>query len=132
MSEKEKDEELGKSDDKSSAGDGSSASTDAPIIVGWAGEDDSQNPQNFSLPKKLFITVLVTLIGSSVVGAGAIDAVGNPQYSAHWGVSTVVGALASGKATTTSLMTVTRANLVLRRSPSNRSCKWMSDCRPIF
>lgn len=67
------------------------------ILVGWAGEDDPLNPANFSMFKKIFITVMVTLIGLTVIATAGIDAVGNPQYSAEWGVSTVVGALASGK-----------------------------------
>lgn len=55
------------------------------------------NPQNFSVPWKVFITSLVAMIGMSVVATAGIDAVGNPQYSKEFGVSTTVGSLASGK-----------------------------------
>jgi hypothetical protein len=47
--------------------------------------------------RKVFITSLVSLIGMSVVAAAGIVAVGTPQYSDEFGVSTVVGSLASGK-----------------------------------
>lgn len=31
-------------------------------IVGWYGSDDQDNPQNWSTPKKVFISALITLL----------------------------------------------------------------------
>lgn len=73
--------------------------TDAssPIIVTWSSPDDKLNPANWSTARKMAITVLVSLIGLSVIAALAIDACGLPQYTEHFSTSKVVGSLATGE-----------------------------------
>lgn len=67
------------------------------IIVGWDGKSDPLNPANYSTPRKLSMTLLVSLIAVSVTAASAIDACGVKQYSEYFDVSEVVGSLATGK-----------------------------------
>ena len=43
------------------------------------------------------MTILVALIGLACTAASAIDSAGVKEYSEYWGVSTVVGSLATGK-----------------------------------
>lgn len=70
--------------------------TDNLILVGWDGPNDPLNPVNESVGRKLFMTVLVSLIALSVTAASAIDACGVREYSEHFQVSEVVGSLATG------------------------------------
>jgi len=70
--------------------------TDDLILVGWDGQHDPLNPTNQSVGRKLFMTVLVSLIALSVTAASAIDACGVREYSEHFQVSEVVGSLATG------------------------------------
>ncbi|KAH7205448.1 major facilitator superfamily domain-containing protein [Fusarium redolens] len=70
--------------------------TDDLILVGWDGQHDPLNPANQSVGRKLFMTVLVSLIALSVTAASAIDACGVREYSEHFQVSEVVGSLATG------------------------------------
>lgn len=72
-------------------------SSDSLILVGWRSKNDPLNPANYSVSKKLGMTFFVSLIALAVSSASAIDAVGVPQYSQEFGVSTVVGSLATGK-----------------------------------
>ncbi|GKZ21359.1 hypothetical protein AbraIFM66951_010148 [Aspergillus brasiliensis] len=69
---------------------------DAPILVGWDGQDDPLNPANQSISRKLCMTLLVSLIALAVTAASAIDACGVREYSAYFHVSEVVGSLATG------------------------------------
>ncbi|RDW72393.1 MFS transporter [Aspergillus mulundensis] len=65
------------------------------ILVSWDGPNDPFNPANQSTTRKLFMTVLVSLIALAVSAASAIDACGVREYSAHFQVSEVVGSLAT-------------------------------------
>ncbi|GES61322.1 major facilitator superfamily domain, general substrate transporter [Aspergillus terreus] len=69
---------------------------DQPILVGWSGENDPLNPANYSTPRKVFMTLLVSLLAISVTAASSIDACGVLQYSEDFHVSDVVGSLATG------------------------------------
>lgn len=69
---------------------------DALIIVDWDGNNDPLNPANQTVSRKMFMTLLVTLIAFSVTAASAIDACGIRQYSEYFNVSEVVGSLATG------------------------------------
>lgn len=51
---------------------------------------------NASIKRKLFMTLLVSLIALCVSAASAIDASGIRQYSEEFQVSEVVGSLATG------------------------------------
>ncbi|CAI7656756.1 unnamed protein product [Penicillium viridicatum] len=70
--------------------------TDALIIVDWDSDNDPLNPANQTVSRKMFMTLLVTLIAFSVTAASAIDACGVRQYSEYFNVSEVVGSLATG------------------------------------
>ncbi|PYH38129.1 MFS transporter [Aspergillus neoniger CBS 115656] len=72
-----------------------STAPDAAIVVGWEGENDPLNPANLSTSRKLFMTLLVSLIAVAVTVASAIDACGVREYSAYFQVSEVVGSLAT-------------------------------------
>jgi hypothetical protein len=69
------------------------------ILVGWEGQSDPLNPANQSTGRKLFMTVMVSLIALSVTAASAIDACGVREYSEYFQVSEVVGSLATGMST---------------------------------
>jgi MFS family permease len=66
------------------------------ILVGWEGQNDPLNPVNQTTVRKLFMTVIVSLIALSVTAASAIDACGVREYSEYFRVSNVVGSLATG------------------------------------
>ncbi|CAG8280557.1 unnamed protein product [Penicillium salamii] len=66
------------------------------ILVHWDGQDDPLNPENQTTARKLIPTSLVSLVALSVTAASAIDACGVKQYSEFFGVSEVVGSLATG------------------------------------
>ncbi|KAJ5985745.1 C6 transcription factor [Penicillium canescens] len=70
--------------------------TDELILVGWEGQSDPLNPANQSTGRKLFMTVMVSLIALSVTAASAIDACGVREYSEYFQVSELVGSLATG------------------------------------
>jgi hypothetical protein len=70
---------------------------DSIILVDWDGKDDPLNPANYSVSRKLLMTLLVSLIAFAVTAASAIDACGVKQYSEYFNVSEVVGSLATGK-----------------------------------
>ncbi|KAJ5518581.1 Major facilitator superfamily domain general substrate transporter [Penicillium expansum] len=57
--------------------------------------NDPLNPANQSVSRKMFMTLLVSLIAFSVTAASAIDACGIRQYSEEFNVSEVVGSLAT-------------------------------------
>ncbi|KAJ5753388.1 uncharacterized protein N7511_007541 [Penicillium nucicola] len=76
--------------------EGAETLKDAIILVSWEGKDDPLNPANYSVPRKLFMTILVSLISLVVTAASAIDACGVQQYSQYYHVSEVVGSLATG------------------------------------
>lgn len=70
--------------------------SDDLILVGWDGPNDPLNPVNQSTGRKLFMTLLVSLIAIAVTAASAIDACGVKEYSDYFQVSEVVGSLATG------------------------------------
>ncbi|OJJ06353.1 hypothetical protein ASPVEDRAFT_154403 [Aspergillus versicolor CBS 583.65] len=72
------------------------SSSNDVILVGWDGPDDPLNPRNKTVLQKLCMTWFVSLIGVAVTAASAIDACGVTVYSDYFGVSEVVGSLATG------------------------------------
>ncbi|PIG89437.1 hypothetical protein AARAC_009871 [Aspergillus arachidicola] len=66
------------------------------LIVDWSGPDDQLNPANWSVPRKAFMTALVSLIAVSVTAASAIDACGIVQYTEEFKTSEVVASLTTG------------------------------------
>lgn len=87
--------------ESSSTPEGAGNAEDSIILVGWDGKNDPLNPANYSVGRKLFMTILVSLIALAVTAASAIDACGVQQYSQYYHVSEVVGSLATGKSTST-------------------------------
>ncbi|KAJ5115698.1 major facilitator superfamily domain-containing protein [Penicillium angulare] len=66
------------------------------IPVSWEGPNDPLNPANQSTARRMFMTLLVSLIAVAVTAASAIDAAGLKEYSEYFQVSEVVGSLATG------------------------------------
>lgn len=56
--------------------------SDKVVIVGWQGNDDPRNPQNFSLFQKWLITLYVAAIGFVVTMAGSMNSGAN-KYAAR-------------------------------------------------
>ncbi|CAG8063244.1 unnamed protein product [Penicillium olsonii] len=81
---------------ESSVAQSKEVQNDDTILVDWDGKDDHLNPANCSVPRKLLMTLLVSLIAFAVTAASAIDACGVKQYSDYFNVSEVVGSLATG------------------------------------
>ncbi|KAJ5111332.1 hypothetical protein N7532_001867 [Penicillium argentinense] len=66
------------------------------LIVGWEGENDPQNPRNWSLSSRLTATLLVSALGWVVGAASSINSGVLPQTTAAFHVSDVVGSLVTG------------------------------------
>ena len=66
------------------------------FVVGYAGEDDPLNPHNWSVARKVVITILVAWIGFIVGFASSVDSAALPQAMEEFGVSEVVESLATG------------------------------------
>ncbi|KAJ6104646.1 hypothetical protein N7523_010966 [Penicillium sp. IBT 18751x] len=64
-----------------------------PVIIGWGGPDDSENPQNWSTRKKIFVSSLIWLLTFSIYIGSAIYSPGIPGVSEQFGVSREVGIL---------------------------------------
>ena len=62
-------------------------------IVEWFGEDDPENPMNWSLPKKVFVTALICLLTTSVYIGSAIYTPGIETVVEQFGVSQVAATL---------------------------------------
>ncbi|EKM57337.1 uncharacterized protein PHACADRAFT_208428 [Phanerochaete carnosa HHB-10118-sp] len=62
-------------------------------IVEWYGPNDSENPQNWSLAKKSFVTFQVCLLTFSVYIGSAIYSPGIDEIAAQFGVSPVAATL---------------------------------------
>ncbi len=90
-------EQNGTLEKQPSAPENPSGSDNDIIVVGWDGPNDPLNPRNKSVLQKLCMTWFVSLIGVAVTAASAIDACGVQVYSDYFGVSEVVGALATGR-----------------------------------
>lgn len=65
------------------------------FVVGWAGEDDPHNPQNWPESKKIWATLRVALIAFAVTMASSIDSAVLKQASMAYGVSEVAESLAT-------------------------------------
>lgn len=65
------------------------------FIVGWEGDNDPQNPHNWSRGRRIWATVVVGLIAIAGTAASSIDAAVIPQYSAYWHISEVAATLAT-------------------------------------
>ena len=76
--------------------DGRESEEDLVFVVGFEGPDDPQEPHNWSLPRRLAGTMVVSLIAFSVTAASLIDAAVTPQSSAAYGVSETAGSLTTG------------------------------------
>jgi hypothetical protein len=66
------------------------------FVVDWEGERDALNPRNWSLARRLGMTMVVSAIAFVVGVASAVDTAVLPQASADFGVSDVVESLAAG------------------------------------
>ncbi|KAL6354967.1 hypothetical protein LRP88_12325 [Fusarium phalaenopsidis] len=66
------------------------------FIVSWDGPDDPLNPRNWSVIKRVMVTLQVGLISTAVGAASGIDATALPQAAKEFGVSDVVESLATG------------------------------------
>lgn len=104
------------------------------ILVSWDGQDDPLNPANQSTGRKLFMTILVSLIALAVTAASAIDACGVRVYSEYFQVSQVVGSLATGISMVSSLVKRMRADcfVVFLSAFFNRIWLRLSTVRPFF
>ncbi|QIW96975.1 hypothetical protein AMS68_002493 [Peltaster fructicola] len=64
--------------------------------VGWQGDDDPENPHNWSLSKRTGATVLVACIGFIVGMASSIDSSALKPAAMEFGVAPVVESMATG------------------------------------
>lgn len=67
------------------------------FVVGWDGENDPQNPRNYSFSSRLVATLLVSVLGWVVGAASSINSGVMPQNIAEFHVSEVVGSLVTGE-----------------------------------
>ena len=66
------------------------------FVVGYQGDDDPLNPHNWSIRKRLMITIFIAFIGLIVGFASSIDSAALVQATKDFGVSQVVESLATG------------------------------------
>lgn len=66
------------------------------FVVGWNGDDDPDNPHNWSQSKKARVVLTVGLLAFAVTLASSIDSGVIPQAAKEFGVSEVVESLATG------------------------------------
>ncbi|KAL7912399.1 major facilitator superfamily domain-containing protein [Trichoderma velutinum] len=66
---------------------------DGKILVTWYTSDDSENPQNWSSKKKLWIACVINMYSFTVYLGSSIYSPGVPQMVAQFGVSEIVGSL---------------------------------------
>jgi hypothetical protein len=69
------------------------------FLVGWDGPEDRLNPRNWSVGKRVVVTVLISMIGVVVAVGSGIDATVIPQAAEELGVSEVAESLATGEPT---------------------------------
>ncbi|KAK3626500.1 GTPase-activating protein [Elasticomyces elasticus] len=62
-------------------------------VVSWYGPDDPENPMNWSLTKKVFVTFEICLLTTSVYIGSSIYSAGTQSVSGIFGVSTVAATL---------------------------------------
>lgn len=66
------------------------------FVVGWEGEADLLNPRNWSISKRVGVTLQIAAIAFAVCAASSIDAAIVPQAAAEFGVSEIAETLATG------------------------------------
>lgn len=66
------------------------------FVVSYENEKDPMDPHNWSFPRRVCATMVLSLIGGIVGWASAIDSAVIPQASAEFGVSDVAESLATG------------------------------------
>ncbi|KAF4454790.1 multidrug resistance [Fusarium albosuccineum] len=66
------------------------------FLVDWEGRDDPLNPQNWSVGRRVGVTLQISMIALFVGAASGIDATVLPQAAASLGVSEVAESLATG------------------------------------
>lgn len=66
------------------------------FIVGFEGDNDPQNPHNWSLARRAFITIMVAAIGFVVGVASSIDSSATSEAAMEFHVSEVVEVMATG------------------------------------
>ncbi|EQB52803.1 major facilitator superfamily transporter [Colletotrichum gloeosporioides Cg-14] len=66
------------------------------FVVSWERPEDPSNPRNWSLARRVAVTIQVGLISTAVGAASGIDATALPQAAADFGVSEVTESLATG------------------------------------
>ncbi|KAF7116121.1 hypothetical protein CNMCM5793_004141 [Aspergillus hiratsukae] len=59
-----------------------------PEVIGWGDAGDSENPQNWSMSKKILVSLLICLLTFSIYIGSAIYTPGIPGVAAQFGVST--------------------------------------------
>lgn len=67
------------------------------FIVGYEGDDDPQNPHNWSMLLRIFITIMVASIGFVVGVASSIDSSATMEAAMEFHVSEVVEVMATGE-----------------------------------
>ncbi|RAK78171.1 MFS transporter [Aspergillus fijiensis CBS 313.89] len=70
----------------------SSAQRGSPTIITWA-PDDPENPQNWSIPKKLLVSSQIWLLTFAIYIGSAIYSPGIPSAAQHFGISSVAATL---------------------------------------
>ncbi|PYH87305.1 synaptic vesicle transporter [Aspergillus uvarum CBS 121591] len=70
----------------------SSAQGGNPTIITW-GPDDPENPQNWSIPKKFFVSSQIWLLTFAIYIGSAIYSPGIPSAAQHFGISSVAATL---------------------------------------
>ncbi|KAK2774665.1 major facilitator superfamily transporter [Colletotrichum kahawae] len=66
------------------------------FVVGWAGPDDPLDPHNWSLARRIGVTLQISVIALFVGAASGIDATVLPQAAKDLGVSEVAESMATG------------------------------------
>ncbi|GAB7338549.1 hypothetical protein MBLNU457_5297t1 [Dothideomycetes sp. NU457] len=63
------------------------------FLVSWDGPNDPDNPQNWSLPKKFFVSAMICLLTTSIYIGSSIYSPGEREVEQEFGVSQVVATL---------------------------------------
>ncbi|CAG8210250.1 unnamed protein product [Penicillium olsonii] len=63
-----------------------------PIVISW-GPDDTENPQNWSVTKKLLVSSMIWLLTFAIYIGSAIYSPGIPDAAQHFGISNVAATL---------------------------------------
>jgi hypothetical protein len=72
------------------------------FIVDWEGPHDPQNPRNWSVAYRLWVTIIVASIAFIVGAASSCDTAILPQAAEDFGVSDVVESMSIGQSTPSS------------------------------